>query len=168
MKTAKLRRTQLDRFFKDRSVIFLSAKPKYGWVKEIRQALGMSMQDLGERLGVVKQRIERIEKDEVLGKLTIESLQAAAQAMNCDLVYFLVPKGGSLQNNLEEQARKAASEIVHSTELTMGLEAQNTSKAAQRELVNSIAQQLLAKEDRRIWRNKRESAKSSGRNSSRR
>ncbi|WP_374028824.1 mobile mystery protein A [Bdellovibrio bacteriovorus] len=167
-KTAKLRRHQLDRFYKQNAAPFAIKAPRSGWVKEIRQALGMTMQDLAERLGVIKQRVERIEKDEVAGKLTLHTLQQTAEALNCELVYFLVPKGEGLQKALEEQAYKAAREIVRSTEHTMGLEAQETSRQSQQQLVETLADEMLLKEDRRIWRTKRENPKSSGRNASRR
>lgn len=164
-KTAKLRRNQLDRFYKDSIRVLETRTPKYGWVREIRQALGMTMQDLGERLGVIKQRVERIEKDEVSGKVTLQTLQDAAKAMNCEFVYFFVPKGEGLQKNLEEQAIKAARDIVRTTEHTMQLEAQDTSRQSQQQLIENIAQELLMKEDRRIWRHSSENSKSSRRHS---
>ncbi|WP_413944551.1 mobile mystery protein A [Bdellovibrio sp. HCB-162] len=167
-KTAKLRRNQLDRFFNEHKTFLLGKAPKYGWVKEIRQALGMTMQDLGERLGVIKQRVERIEKDEVTGKLTLQTLQETAEALNCDLVYFFVPKGEGLQRTLEEQARKAARDIVRSTEHTMQLEQQDTSRQSQQQLIENIVQELLLKEDRRIWRAQSENPKSSRGHTSRR
>ncbi|MNK12048.1 helix-turn-helix protein [compost metagenome] len=166
-KTAKLRRTQLDRFFKD---LFLSSTkpPKEGWVKEIRQALGMSLQDLAERVGVIKQRVNKIESDEVAGKLTLETLRNVADAMNCDFVYYLVPRGEGLQKTLEKQAQQAAKEVVANTEYSMQLEEQGTGSLAQKQLIESIAQELLQNEDRRIWKTKREDKKSARGNASRR
>lgn len=167
-KTAKLRRNQLDRFFKENFRVLSVRAPKSGWTKEIRQALGMTMQDLGERLGVIKQRIERIEKDEVAGKVTLKTLAETAEALNCELVYFFVPKGEGLQSLLEHQARLAATEVVKSTEHTMQLEKQDTSPESQQQLVEELAQELLAREDKQIWRSKHESKKSARRNSTRR
>jgi predicted DNA-binding mobile mystery protein A len=112
----------------------------------------MTMQDLADRLGVIKQRVDRIEKDELGGNVTLKTLQETAEALNCDFVYFFVPKGEGLQKTLEEQALKAAREIVKSTEHTMELEEQGTSRDSQRRLVESIAQELVMKEDRRIWK----------------
>lgn len=166
--TKKLRRTQLDRFFKQNRAAFSAQAPKQGWVKEVRQALGMTMQDLGKRLGVIKQRVERIEKDELSGKLTLQTLQEVAKALNCELVYFFVPQGEGLQKTLQEQAKKAARDIVQSTEYTMELEAQGTSKQSQQQLIETIAQDLLLKEDRRVWRTKNENSKSSRSHRSRR
>lgn len=164
-KTSKLRRNQIDRYFHDNLFLTLAQTPKSGWVKEIRQALGMTMQDLAGRIGVIKQRVDKIEKDEVAGRLTLNTLQEAAEALNCDLVYFLVPKGEGLQKTLEKQAQAAARHIVLSTENTMQLEEQGTSKQAQNRLIESMAQELLFTEDRRIWKSPHENKKSTRRNS---
>lgn len=165
-KTAKLRRLQLDRSFEESKRFLLSRLPKYGWVNEIREALGMTMQDLADRLGVIKQRVDRIEKDELTGSVTLKTMQETAEALNCDFVYFLVPKGLGLQTALETQARKAAQEIVKNTEHTMELEEQGTSKQSQQRLIESLTQDLLMKEDRKIWRTKNENSKSSRRHTS--
>lgn len=166
-KTAKLRRSQLDRLFKEQARAFAIKAPKTGWVKEIREALGMSMADLAARLGVIKQRIEGLEKNEVAGKVTLESLQNAAAAMDCEFVYFFVPKNG-LQKTIEQRARVVATDIMKTTEHTMELEMQGTSKAAQKELVEEITRDLLSKEDRRIWRKRSEDPKPARSHTSRR
>ena len=151
MKRAKsLRRSQLDQFFERLKAINLNA-PRKGWVKEIREALGMSMHDLATRLGTIKQRIERIEKDEISKKVTLESITKAADGLNCDFVYFLVPRA-SLQTILNTQAIKTATEIVQSVGQTMTLESQGTSEKSQKDLVTSLAQEMILKEDRKIWR----------------
>lgn len=149
-KTAKLRRTQLDRQFEAAQGIRAVKTPKTGWVREVRTALGMSMNDLALRLGVIKQRIEGLEKNEAAGTVTIESLRKAAEAMNCDFVYHFVPKQG-LQKTLEAQANHVAEELVKTSEHSMSLEMQGTSKSAQKALVEEIALELLRNEDRRIW-----------------
>jgi predicted DNA-binding mobile mystery protein A len=87
-KNSRLRRAQLDRSFIELKTLNLRT-PKKGWLKEIRESLGMSMKDLAERLGTIKQRIERIEKDEVASKVTLETMKKTAEAMNCDFVYFI-------------------------------------------------------------------------------
>ncbi|AHZ84230.1 hypothetical protein Bb109J_c1535 [Bdellovibrio bacteriovorus] len=153
-KTAKLRRAQLDRQFYAVQGIGALKTPKTGWVREIRTALGMSMNDLATRLGVIKQRIEGLEKNEAAGTVTLESLRKAAEAMNCEFVYYFVPKQG-LQKTLEAQALKVADEIVKSSEHSMSLELQATSKSAQKALTEEIAQELLRNEDRRIWSRKK-------------
>lgn len=146
-KIAKLRRSQIDR----QRGLQTARVPKKGWVREIRTALGMSMADLGSRLGVIKQRIESLEKGEVSGSVTLQSLERAAEAMDCEFVYSFVPKQG-LQKTLEAQAKKVARQIALATEHSMALEFQSTSSSAQKELIEEIAKELLRKEDRRIWK----------------
>lgn len=152
MKSHELRRSQLDRKFAIMFSQLSSFKtPGKGWVKEIRNALGMSMQDLAMRLGVIAPRINKIEKDEVAGKVTIETMSKVAEAMNCEFVYFLVPKGGSLQSMIEEQANKIASEIVNSVSASMSLENQDTDTKAKRRMVENVIREVKANE-RKLWK----------------
>lgn len=149
----KLRRNQLDRNFESFKIKVNTLRPKKGWIKEIRMALGMSMADLGSRMGVIKQRIEALEKSEVSGNVTVDSLKRAADAMDCEFVYYFVPRQG-LQKFLEEEARKIAGKIVRENELSMKLEQQGTSHSAQANLVDEIANELIRSEGKRIWRSK--------------
>jgi predicted DNA-binding mobile mystery protein A len=152
MKNKKLRRQQLDRFFEDLKRLNLRL-PKQGWVKEVRESLGLSMQDLADRLGTIKQRIEKIEKDEVAAKTTLETMKKTAEALDCEFVYFFVPKKG-LEETLRYQALKSAERILKQVNKTMGLESQSVSRQSEKKLSESLAQEMLQKEDRRIWRQK--------------
>ncbi|RJF90006.1 mobile mystery protein A [Oleomonas cavernae] len=67
------------------------ARPPRGWVKAVREALGMTTGQFAARLGVSQPRIPALEKAETEGRITLNSLREAAQAMNCTLVYALVP-----------------------------------------------------------------------------
>jgi predicted DNA-binding mobile mystery protein A len=152
MKPAKrLRRQQLDQYFQTHLKGFNTALPKKGWIREIREALGMTMEDLGRRMSVIKQRVERLEKDEVTKKVTLESMEKAAEAMDCEFVYFFIPKA-SLQATLERQAERAAVVIAKSVQSTMQLEKQGTPEKSQKQLIQSLKDELLLKNDRRIWR----------------
>ncbi len=151
-KNRRLRRTQLDRSFIQLKTLNLKT-PKKGWIKEVRESLGMSMKDLADRLGTIKQRIERIEKDEVASKVSLETMKKTAEAMNCDFIYFVVPKN-SLEETLKDQGLKAAQKILKQVGKTMALEAQTTSTLSQKKLVENLAQEMLLNEDRKIWKEK--------------
>jgi predicted DNA-binding mobile mystery protein A len=125
--------------------------PGKGWIKEVRTSLGMSMQDLAKRLGVIPSRINRIEKDEIAGKVTLETMSKAAAAMNCEFIYFIVPKEGTLQSTIEIQAKKSASEILNSVNVSMSLEDQDTTKEAKEKMHNKIVHELLTNE-RKLWK----------------
>ena len=109
------------------------------------------MKDLAERLGTIKQRIERIEKDEVAAKVTLETMRKTAEAMNCDFIYFVVPKN-SLEETLKDQALKTAQKILKQVGKTMALEAQSTSNLSQKKMIENLAQEMLSKDDRKIWK----------------
>ena len=57
------------------------APPKVGWIRAVRDALGMTGQQLASRLGVTWQSMADLEKSEAAGTITLNSLTKAAAAM---------------------------------------------------------------------------------------
>ncbi len=68
------------------------ARPSRGWIKAIREALGMTTAQLAKRIGVSQPRAVAIEKAEAESAITLNSLERAARALDCRLVYALVPR----------------------------------------------------------------------------
>src|SRR6056297_1090822 len=101
--------------------------PPSGWIKSIRAALGISLQQLADKLSTTKQNIQQIEQREVEGKITLKSLREVAATMDMELVYGLVPKDGSIEALIERKARALAGRIVSRTSNTMKLEDQEVS-----------------------------------------
>jgi predicted DNA-binding mobile mystery protein A len=122
------------------------AMPPTGWIKAIRTAIGMSMQQLGNKLNVSKQGVMDIEKREKDGSITIKSLREIARAMDMQLVYGFVPNDGSLDALIEKRATELATQIVMRTANTMKLEDQANSKkrieAAIRERAAAIKNEM--------------------------
>lgn len=147
----KNKRRQLDQFFRKLHSTLAISPPKSGWVRELRISLGMSAADLAMRMGVIRQRVDKLERDEVDGKVTLESMKKAAEALNCDFLYFLVPKN-SLENTIQEQALRAAKIIAVEVENSMKLEEQGTKRSSQQLLVQELADEFIARNDRRIWK----------------
>jgi predicted DNA-binding mobile mystery protein A len=104
------------------------APPPTGWIKAIRNAIGMSMQQLGNRLSITKQSVQDIERREKDGSITIKALREAARALDMQLVYGIVPADGSLEVLIDRKAKELASQIVLRTSNTMKLEDQENSK----------------------------------------
>lgn len=103
--------------------------PPTGWIKAIRTAIGMSMQQLGSKLSVSKQGILDMEKREKDGSITIRSLKEIGRALDMQLVYGFVPNDGSLDALIEKRATELATKIVLRTSNTMKLEDQgNTNR----------------------------------------
>jgi len=85
--------------------------PVGGWIRSIRQALGMSAAQLGARLGLTRQGVADLERREVSRGATLAALEKAAEALDADLVYAIVPRT-SLSKMLRKQARKRAEETT--------------------------------------------------------
>ena len=117
------------------------AMPPTGWIKAIRTAIGMSMQQLGNKLNVSKQGIMDIEKREKVGSITIKSLREIARAMDMQLVYGFVPNDGSLDALIKKRATELASQIVMRTANNMKLEDQANS---QRRIKTAIKERAAA------------------------
>jgi predicted DNA-binding mobile mystery protein A len=99
-------------------------RPHRGWIRAIREATGVTVLELGRRLGKVPSNVIALEKSEAEYRISLGTLRAAADALGCRLVYSLVPKGGSIHELSEEPARARASENVRAVEHTMALEDQ--------------------------------------------
>jgi predicted DNA-binding mobile mystery protein A len=119
-----LRLRQLDRSLKPYRAARLSPLPRHGWIRALRQALGVSSGDLARRMGTSRQLPLQLEKGEAEDRITLRSLRAVADALDCDLVYALVPRAASLQGSIEERARAEAKLRVLEVEHSMALEDQ--------------------------------------------
>lgn len=102
--------------------------PPLGWIKSIRTSLGMSLQQLGNKISITKQSVLDIERREQLGTISLKTLRESANALDMELVYSFVPKDGSLDTLIERKAKELATEIVLRTSNTMKLENQEVSK----------------------------------------
>lgn len=126
------------------------ARPPRGWVRAIRQALGMTTAQLGKRIGVTQSRAFDIEKAEVSGKITLDSLERAAKALDCRVVYALVPRQ-PLETLAEERALKKARSRLQSTSHSMALEAQSVDSEDEKAQVKKLARRLLEKPGSDLW-----------------
>ena len=98
--------------------------PPTGWIRAIRLALGMSLQQLANKLKITKQSAQEIEMREKESSITLRSLRETASALDMELVYGFVPKDGSLEKYIDKKARLLAENIVSRTSNSMKLEDQ--------------------------------------------
>jgi predicted DNA-binding mobile mystery protein A len=101
--------------------------PPIGWIKAIRTSLGMSLQQLGNKISITKQSVLDIERREQEGTISLKTLRESANALDMELVYGFVPKDGSLDALIERKAKELATEIVMRTSNSMKLEDQEIS-----------------------------------------
>jgi predicted DNA-binding mobile mystery protein A len=119
-----LRLKQLDRALEPYRAAREVRRPTKGWIRTIRQALGISSGELARRLGTSRQLPLQLEKGEAEDRITLKSLRATANALDCDLVYAFVPRTGSMQELIENRARAEAKNRVLGVEHSMALENQ--------------------------------------------
>ncbi|MHA4893546.1 mobile mystery protein A [Pedobacter sp. PWIIR3] len=125
--------------------------PPSGWIKAIRNTLGMSMQQLGNKLLVTKQSISDIEKREKDGSITLKSLREIGRVLDMELVYGFVPKDGSLDALIENKAIEVASKIVLRTSNTMNLEDQENSNERIEKAIKERAEEIKTKMPKFLW-----------------
>jgi len=132
-----LRLNQLVRSLSTFEAARLQARPQRGWLRAIREGLNMSLEEVGKALGQSKKRILDFEHAEADDRITLKSLRRVAGAMDCELVYALVPKSGSIielaeqhrqrrKSRVEQKTRDRVREDVLGVEHTMALENQAT------------------------------------------
>ncbi len=116
--------------------------PKRGWIKSIREALGMSAADLGQRMGISRQSVLTLEESESNGRAGMDSLKRAAEAMDCSFVYAFLPNS-TLENILRQQIERVITQRLGDVSHSMGLEDQlaelsdSTYEALVKDLMNS-------------------------------
>jgi predicted DNA-binding mobile mystery protein A len=126
------------------------AVPAGGWLKAVREALGLTVRQLAARLGASPSRVPAIEKAELSGATSIKTLRGAAAAMDCVFVYAIVPRT-SLETTVEDQAgRKADADLAH-LHHTMQLEQQALTASDLADARARMVQLLLAGSPRRLW-----------------
>jgi predicted DNA-binding mobile mystery protein A len=99
-------------------------RPTRGWIRAIREALGMSQQQVARAMQVKQQSLIDFETAEAEDRITLKNLRRAAEAMECELIYAIVPKSGTIQKLAEKRARNEATRRVQSVEHSMALENQ--------------------------------------------
>jgi len=136
--------------FADSGPLLRAPRPARGWVRAIRDALGMTTAQLAARLGVKQPRVVELERGEVQGTITLHSLERAAEAMGCKVVYMLVPHE-PLTLTLQKRAAEIARQQLAAVDQTMQLEAQAvTSQAQQQAALQQLAEALLRR-PARLW-----------------
>lgn len=127
------------------------APPPTGWIKAIRNAIGMSMLQLGKRLSITKQSVQDIERREKDGSISIKALREAARALDMQLIYGFVPNDGSLEALIDRKAKELATQIVQRTSNSMKLEDQENSKQRIEKAIEERATIIKNEMPKTLW-----------------
>ena len=145
-----LARKHLDRVFVDVRIDAIRQRPPKGWIRAIRDALGLTARQLASRMGRTHSVLVRLERSEVADAITLGSLRAAAEAMDCTLVYAIVPN-----RSLTETARARATSIADAQlsrmHHTMRLEDQALTRDDLAQERNRLIEGILARGGSRLW-----------------
>ena len=119
-----------------------SPRPPKGWIKAIREALGMSATQFARRLNISVPSATDLEKNEARGAITLATLERAARALDCSVMYALVPRT-SLEMMAVQRAEEVARRRLQFTAHSMALENQAVDADDAWEQVKRLARQLL-------------------------
>lgn len=148
MNTRRKARERLDERLASIKSVEIFQRPPNGWIKAIREAIGMSGVQFARRLGVTAQTVSALEKSEKNAAIKLETLQKAAEALDCTLVYALVPNS-TLNDAVKRQAIKKAREALLSVSHTMKLEDQSVKNTGVERQIDDYIQDTL--KDRDLW-----------------
>lgn len=118
-----------------------------GWIKYTRFILGMTLKELAKRAGLAVPTVAQAERREAEGKVTLETLNKLAEAMECEFVYAFVPKK-DVEEVLRGKAVEKAKRIILKADTHMKLEDQQVTEDLQFR-IDMLAEQLLEKG--KVW-----------------
>lgn len=125
------------------------ASPHGGWIRAIREALGMPRSALAQRMHIGEKRVQQMELGEARGSITVSSLSRAAEALNCDLIVALVPRV-ALETQVQQRRLQLAQDWIKSRMLhTMSLEGQDLSYTDLPRAAIQEVEQMFP--DERLW-----------------
>lgn len=147
----KLIREQLSRKLEKLKSLRKLNVPSVGWIKTIRESLGMTTYELAERADVDQSRISRIESAESRGEIKLSTLKNIADALGMQFVYGFVPEK-DLEQMVREQAKKVALERMDRLNHTMKLEKQGLDEEERKKALEDMIEKILVEDPQNFWR----------------
>jgi predicted DNA-binding mobile mystery protein A len=77
--------------------------PTQALLRAVRKALRIRSQEIATRMGTTQSAVFDMEKREARGTITLKSIARLAEAMDCKMVYGVVPKGGRTLEGLYQE-----------------------------------------------------------------
>ena len=125
--------------------------PSPGWVFSIRQALGMSLRQLGNKMSITPQSVKEIEEREQNETISIKVLKQFGKSLNLKLIYGFIPQSGKLEKIIEKRAYELALEIVNRTSISMKLEGQENNPARIKKAIKEKANEIKSEMPKYLW-----------------
>ncbi len=152
MNAKELRLAQMDAVLQETASHPLPSRPSAGWLRAIREALGMTSTGLAARLEITASGVRKLEQAEAADAITLGTLRRVAEALDCDLQYVLVPRR-PLRDMRRQQALRLAQQWQQRAGRTMALEAQpiDSPSTAAHERIEAMAEEILRTSGTRLW-----------------
>lgn len=128
-----------------------SFSPSKGWIYATRTAMGMSLEQLGKKVGISAQGIRGLEQREREGSISLKNLNDLAGALNLKLIYGFSAPGKSLEKIIDSRAQELAKKIVLRTHKTMQLENQANSRKRLRKAIKDRTEEIISKNNKSLW-----------------
>ncbi len=141
---------QMDALLETWSTAQLSARPRAGWVRAIRESLGMSAAAFARRLGMTPVGVRKLESAEASDSITLASLRKLAQTLDCELQYALVPRT-SLVQQVKDRAETVARERLRPIAHSMALEDQAVQGQQNKLQLELAIKDLIEGSRRELW-----------------
>lgn len=146
----RLKRDQVEQMLRPWRKLSHGGSPRDGWIRALRDALGMSSSQLAKRMNVSPQMVRKLEKNEVARTITLASLYRVAEALECGVVYAIVPRK-YLEETRRERAFHLANALRNHAAHSMKLENQGVSDRKSDRQRKLLADALLRGSPRKLW-----------------
>ena len=146
----KLIREQLDNNLQTFVPLKSISPPVKGWIRAIKDALGINGRQLADRMGEHRSRTKQIEQQELTGSVTIKTMRRTAEALDCQFVYGFVPKT-SLEETVRARARQVAAKRLAQANQTMALENQALGTEENNRVLSEMVDELVDSPPQHLW-----------------
>jgi predicted DNA-binding mobile mystery protein A len=141
-------RRELDKRFAATDLGSITVRPRVGWIRAIRGGLGMSQASLAQHLMITQAAVASLERSEMRDTITIGRLTDVARAMDCTLVYALVPNS-TLEDTVRTEAERRARASLDYVANTMALEDQAVDESDDLDRLQREVDRII--DDNRVW-----------------
>ncbi|ONH53905.1 mobile mystery protein A [Pseudomonas cedrina] len=146
----KLRLSQVERAIEPFNTVKGVPVPQGGWLRSIRESLGRSLRAQAEIAGVSSVTLTKSERSEAEDRISLAQLRKLAAALDCELVYGLVPKK-PLHEVIQDRAELMAKQEILGVAHSMSLEDQRPSDAFIERQIDERRKELLDGSWKRLW-----------------
>jgi predicted DNA-binding mobile mystery protein A len=110
--------------------------------------MGMSADQLAKKTNMATSSLYQLERGEEENKVNLQSLKKVAEALNCEVIYALVPRE-PLNEMIKRQAYTKAKNIVAESTLNMELEDQAVNQVETKQQIKELADKI--RESKNLW-----------------